>query len=218
MIKLEFKNVSYRHDNREVLHNLSVQFAAGDYVSIVGSSGSGKSTFLRLCCHLISPSEGNIFLNGQDMLLQNPIELRKKVSYCFQEPILWGTTVEDNVTFPYQIRNQKLDISKVTSLLSDFHMTPDYLHHEIQNLSGGEKQRIALIRTMLFEPEILLLDEVTSALDAENTELVEKAILNLNQQGITILWVTHNDEQSRKYANKLLTIEDGQIQSLEVIK
>ena len=81
-----------------------------------------------------------------------------------------------------------------------------------------EKQRIALIRTMLFEPEILLLDEVTSALDAENTELVEKAILNLNQQGITILWVTHNDEQSRKYANKLLTIEDGQIQSLEVIK
>ena len=97
-------------------------------------------------------------------------------------------------------------------------MTPDYLHYEIQNLSGGEKQRIALIRTMLFEPEILLLDEVTSALDAENTELVEKAILNLNQQGITILWVTHNDEQSRKYANKLLTIEDGQIQSLEVIK
>lgn len=218
MEKIEFQNVSYSDDGKKVVSDLSVGFMPGDYVSIVGPSGSGKSTFLRLCCHLISPTEGRILLDGRDMLEENPIALRKRVAYCFQEPALWGNTVKDNFEFPYQIRNRKGDEKRMTALLSRFDMDESYLAHDIKNLSGGEKQRIALIRTLLFEPEILLLDEVTSALDADNTELVEKEVLHLNRKGITILWVTHNSAQSRKYANKLLTIEDGRIKSLEVIR
>ena len=218
MAQIAFQNVSYRHDGKEIIKNLSVGFLPGDFVSIVGSSGSGKSTFLRLCCHLISPTGGKIFFHDRDMLLENPVELRKKISYCFQEPVLWGETVEDNVAFPYHIRGRKIDREKIGALLDRFNMDEDYLTHDIKNLSGGEKQRITLIRTLLFEPEVLLLDEATSALDASNTELIEKEILHLNQKGITILWVTHNDAQSRKYANKLLTIENGQIESLEEIK
>lgn len=215
--KIEFQNVSYQHDGKKIISDMSIGFLPGDYVSIVGPSGSGKSTLLRLCCHLISPTEGTILLDGKDMLLQNPMELRKRIRYCFQEPVLWGNSVEDNVAFPYHIRNQKADIGQIESLLSDFNMDKGYLHQEIKNLSGGEKQRIALIRTMLFEPEVFLLDEVTSALDAENTGLVEKAVLALSRKGVTVLWVTHNDEQSRKYANKLLTVENGRMKSLEVM-
>lgn len=152
------------------------------------------------------------------MLQQGPTELRKKISYCFQEPVLWGSTVRDNLAFPYQIRSMKPDWEKAAALLSDFSMDKSCLAQDIGCLSGGERQRVALVRTILFEPEILLLDEVTSALDAENTALVEKAILSLNRKGITVLWVTHNTEQSRKYANKLMAIEGGRIKSLEAIR
>lgn len=197
---------------------MSIAFSPGDFVSIVGPSGSGKSTFLRLCCHLISPTEGKILFHGKDMLEIDPVKIRKKIGFCFQEPILWGDTVEENIKFPYDIRNQKTDYKKTSVLLDRLHLDNSYLKHDVKNLSGGEKQRIALIRTLLFEPEVLLLDEITSALDDNNTELVENEIVRLNRKGVTILWVTHSDTQSRKYASKLLSIQDGQIKSLEVLK
>lgn len=218
MMRIEFQNVFYRHDGKDILRNICVGFSAGDYVSVVGPSGSGKSTFLKLCCHLISPTEGRVLINGNDMLQENPVELRKKAGYCFQTPTLFGDTVQENIAFPYGIRGQKTDGERVRALFARFRMEESYLKQEVKTLSGGEKQRIALIRTLLFEPEILLLDEVTSALDAENTAIVENAILELNREGTTVLWVTHNDAQSRKYANKLLTIENGQIKSLEALK
>lgn len=217
MAQIEFQNVSYRSEEKTILQEISADFSAGDYVSVVGPSGSGKSTFLKLCCHLISPSEGKILLNGRDVLQENPTELRKKVSYCFQTPVLFGDTVEENLTFPYAIRNQKLDWDRVNVLFSRFNLDESYFTHEIRNLSGGENQRIALIRTLLFKPDILLLDEVTSALDTDNAEIVENAVLGLNREGITILWVTHNPAQSRRNANKLLTIENGRIKSLEAL-
>lgn len=106
-------------------------------------------------------------------------------------------------------------MSRVKTLFSMFHMSADYLDRGVINLSVGEKQRIALIRSLLFMPQILLLDEVTSALDEANALIVEEVISSLNNDGITILWITHNLEQSRKYANKLLTVEDGEIKSVE---
>lgn len=216
--QLEFQHVSYGDGEKMIVKDLSVAFDTGDYVSIVGPSGSGKSTFLKLCCHLITPTAGRILFGGRDFLQQNPIELRKKISYCFQTPVLFGDTVEENLAFPYSIRNLKPDRNRVRSLFSRFNLEESYLTHPTQSLSGGEKQRIALIRTVLFRPEILLLDEVTSALDTENTRIVEDAVLSLNREGITILWVTHNPAQSRKNANKLLTIEDGRAASLEVLR
>ena len=85
-------------------------------------------------------------------------------------------------------------------------------------MSGGEKQRIALVRTLLFQPEILLLDEVTSALDERNALTVEKVVRSFYETGTAVLWITHNVEQSRRNANKILTLEAGKIKSVEVIK
>jgi putative ABC transport system ATP-binding protein len=149
---------------------------------------------------------------------KDPIELRKKICYCFQTPVLFGETVEDNISFAYSIRKQAIDRERIASLFSKLHMNPDYMKHDVKTLSGGEKQRIALIRTLLFKPDVLLLDEVTSALDADNTLIVENAIETMNREGITVLWVTHNPEQGKKYADKLLTIEGGKITSLEALK
>lgn len=218
MALLEFKKVAYLRENNYMLKNISLKVEAGDFISIIGSSGSGKSTFLKLCCHLISPTEGKITYKDKDMLQYNPTDLRREIGYCAQTPYLFDNTVEDNFSFLYLIRNEKINLARVQSLFSSFNLDFSFFKEDVKSLSGGEKQRIALIRTILFNPQILLLDEVSSALDVDNTLLVEEVIKGLNQKGITILWVTHNLEQSRKYANKLLTVENGEIQALEAVK
>lgn len=218
MTLLAFKNVSFDNDGKTILKNISASVEQHDFISIVGASGSGKSTLLKLCSHLISPTNGDMFFKGKNFIDYSPMELRKNIAYCFQTPYLFGDTVRDNISFPFSIRNIKFDSKRVDDLFSSFHMTTDYLDKDVRNLSGGEKQRVALIRSLIFNPEVLLLDEITSALDVNNTKIVENVIASLNKEGITVLWITHNPEQSRKYANKLLTVEAGKIKSMEVIK
>jgi len=212
---LDFKNVSYANGGQTILSNLTFSIHSGDFLSITGPSGSGKSTFLKLCSHLISPVEGEIQFKGKDLNDYNPAELRRRIAYCFQTPFLFGETVRENMDFPFIVRNAKPDHRRVNELLSLFQMENEYLDKEVKNLSGGEKQRLALIRSLIFEPEILLLDEVTSSLDANNALIAEHVIAMMNEKGISVLWVTHNPEQIQKYANRLLTLEAGKIKSLE---
>lgn len=214
----EFQNVFFINDDKIILKDITITINSGDYISVVGPSGSGKSTLLKLCCHLISPTEGAIIYKNKSIMEHNPMELRKNVAYCFQTPYIFGETVMDNISFPFSIRGVKVDLKRAEELFLLFNLDKEYLKKDVRNLSGGEKQRIALIRTLLFKPEMLLLDEVTSALDFDNALIVENVMKSLNQNGTTILWVTHSPEQSRKNANKILTIESGKIKSLEVLK
>lgn len=218
MSLLEFKNVFFNNDGKTILKNISVNIEPGDFISIVGSSGSGKSTFFKLCSHLISPTNGNILYKGKNITEYNPTELRKSIALCFQTPYLFGDKVMDNINFPFSLRNSTLNKKRVDELLFMFGMDTDFLNKDINNLSGGEKQRIALIRSLLFKPEILLLDEITSALDADNAIIVQNIISLLNKQGVTVLWITHNPGQIKNSASKLLTIESGEIKSLELLK
>ena len=215
---LDLQDVSFVNDGKTILKNISFVVEAGDFISIVGPSGSGKSTLLKLCSHLISPTGGNIFYKGVSMNEYIPTELRKSIAYCSQLPYLFGNNVKENLDFPFSIRNIPFNESRVKELFSLFNIPLTFLNADVQNLSGGEKQRIALVRTLLFLPEVLLLDEVTSALDAENRHMAEDAISSLNRDGITVLWITHDPEQSQKYANKIITLETGEIKSLEVLK
>jgi len=214
----ELQNVSFVSNNKTILKDITISINQGDFISVVGPSGSGKSTLLKLCCHLISPTDGAIVYKNKSIMEYNPIELRKNIAYCFQTPYLFGQNVMDNISFPYSIRGTKVDLERVEKLFLLFNLHKEYLEKDIKNLSGGEKQRIALIRTLLFKPEILLLDEVTSALDINNTLIVENVIKSFNEDGTTILWVTHNSEQIKRNATKILTIESDEIKSLEVLK
>ena len=218
MSLLELKNVSYIKEEKTILNDISLRVDEGDFISIVGASGSGKSTLLKLCSHLISPSSGEILYRGKDMMSYNPVLLRREISYCVQSGGLFGRTVEDNLAFPYEVRGLGMDRAAVLAMLAKFGLGEDLLKEENKNLSGGEKQRVALARTLMLKPEVVLLDEVTSALDVDNTHIVEEIIRELNESGTTILWITHSPEQSRRLANKLLTVENGQVKSLEVLR
>lgn len=214
---LEIKNIHYKIGNKPILNGLSLEIKKGDCISIVGPSGSGKSTFLKLCADLITPSQGEIKFNGKSYCTYNPCELRKKISYCTQTPYLFGDTVMDNIEFPYKIRGEELDKTRIDYLLKITGLDESILYKDINHLSGGEKQRIGIIRSLIYIPEVLLLDESTSALDEKNTKNIEKFIKSLNEEGVTVLWITHSNEQSQSIFNKRIEISNGKIEKVEVI-
>lgn len=215
---LELKNIYYENDNSCILNNISIDIEKGDCVSIVGPSGSGKSTLLKLCADIISPSKGHIYYREKSYLSYNPLDLRRKISYCVQIPYLFGSKVYENLEFPFKIRNEKVDNSKILSLINRFNLDESILQKEITALSGGEKQRIAIIRNLLYTPEILLLDESTSALDKDNAKKVLEYVKELNGQGVTVLWITHNLEESEEIFNKRIYISGGKLEKVEVLK
>lgn len=218
MSLLELSNVSYKVKDKTIIDGVSFSVDAGDYISIVGPSGSGKSTLLKLCSDLIGPTSGCITYEGQDIRTITPEVYRQSVGYCFQRPYLFAKTVRRNILFPYDIRNMKPDMDRIEHLFNLLQMPMDYFNRRNDELSGGEMQRICLIRSLIFDPKILLLDEVTSALDAKNTIVVEGLIEELHKRGVTIVSITHNEDQSLRHANRRITIVDGAIQHEEVLR
>lgn len=215
---LSIKSVTYTSDNTEILRGVSFDVKKGDCISIVGQSGSGKSTLLKACADLIPISSGNMYFNNKCYTSYNPIELRKLISYCVQIPYLFGKTVYDNLEFPFKIRNEVVDKNRLRELLNKFNLNEDYLEKDINSLSGGEKQRIALIRNLVYTPKILLLDEATASLDKENANIVQDYVKELNTQGMTVLWITHSEEQSKSIFNKRMVISEGKVSKMEELK
>ena len=215
---LSIKDVFYNMGDLEILKGISFDIEKGDCMSIVGQSGSGKSTLLKLCADMIPITSGNIYFNGKCYTSYNPIELRKKISYCLQTPELFGKSVCENLEFPFKIRKEKVNKQRIVKLLERFNIDESFLDKDIISLSGGEKQRISIIRNLLYTPDIILLDEATSALDLENAKVVEEYIKELNDLGVTVLWITHSMEQSEKIFNKRITISEGKIECMEVLR
>ena len=195
---LRVDQLGYRIDNTTILHNINVGLQKGQFALITGPSGCGKSTLLKIIASLITPTSGSVIFEGQDIKNISPETYRQQVSYCAQTPALFGDTVYDNLAFPWQIRRQKPDEAKLIEDLSRFSLPAETLKKSINELSGGEKQRVSLIRNLQFLPKILLLDEITSALDESNKQQVNEIIHRMvAQENISVLWVTHDENEIR---------------------
>ena len=217
MSVLRFENISVMLHGHQILGDISFEVQQGESITIIGPSGSGKSTILKLASSLISPTGGTIFFHGRPIESYAPTEYRQRVAYCFQQPYLFGQTVRGNLAFPFTMRGRAVDETRIKDLFDLFHMDLQLLEKSNTELSGGEMQRICLIRSVLFAPEVLLLDEVTSALDTENTEWVEQGLMQLHKEGLTLLQVTHNLEQSLRMGQRRITVKDGHIADCEVL-
>lgn len=205
---IELNKVSYQVEDKQILKEIDLHVAEGQRITLTGPSGSGKSTILKLVSSLISPTQGQINFQGKDVAQLDPISYRRQVSYCFQQPSLFGTTVADNLRFPFELRDEPFNQQQAVELLWQVDLDESYLNKKIETLSGGEKQRVALIRNLLFPPKVLLLDEVTTGLDESSKAIVHKLIRNYHQEGTTILEVTH-DATELDLANHLITIKEG---------
>lgn len=205
---IELNEVSYQVEDKPILKDIDLHVAEGQRITLTGPSGSGKSTILKLVASLISPTQGQINFQGKDVAQLDPISYRRQVSYCFQQPSLFGTTVADNLRFPFELRDEPFNQQQAVELLWQVDLDESYLNKKIETLSGGEKQRVALIRNLLFPPKVLLLDEVTTGLDENSKAIVHKLIRNYHQEGTTILEVTH-DATELDLSDHLITIKEG---------
>ncbi|MBL5904786.1 iron efflux ABC transporter ATP-binding subunit FetA [Serratia fonticola] len=212
---LVLEDIHYQIDEQVILDAVSFTLKSGEFKLITGPSGCGKSTLLKIVSSLLSPTRGNIIFNGKNIDDVAPEEYRKQVSYCFQTPALFGDTVYDNLALPYQIRKLKPDEKKIRQDLALLALPDSMLKKGINELSGGEKQRISLIRNLQFMPKVLLLDEITSALDEDNKRNVNELIRRLvAEQGLGVLWVTH-DKDEIAHADEVITLPLSRIDSQE---
>lgn len=185
-----------------------------DRVSITGASGSGKSVFLRALALLDAPTCGQILWNGQPIVNAQIPHYRSHISYLSQRPALIEGTVEDNLRFPFSLktlRARSFDLASVTALLGHAGKTPDFLGKNAGDLSGGESQVVSLIRTLQLNPEVLLLDEPTAALDPTSSRDVEALIEAwfAGDQSRAYIWVSHDLEQARRMSSVHLQMSAG---------
>ncbi|ASM09378.1 iron ABC transporter ATP-binding protein FetA [Serratia marcescens] len=203
---LRLDDIHYQIDNQVILDSVSFTLGEGEFKLITGPSGCGKSTLLKIISSLMDPTSGNLYFDGRAIAEMSPEAYRKQVSYCFQTPALFGNTVYDNLALPYQIRQQSPDERKMQADLARFGLPEAMLTKSINELSGGEKQRVSLIRNLQFMPRVLLLDEITSALDEENKRNVNEIVHQLvAEHRLAVLWVTHDTEEIA-HADEVMTL------------
>jgi putative ABC transport system ATP-binding protein len=205
---LQIEQLNYQVEGQTILQDLNFTVAPGDFLTITGPSGSGKSTTLKLIAGLLTPTAGQIRFHQQNIMDLSPLAYRRQVSYCFQQPTLFGETVKDNLEFPFLVRKQKFDADLVKEKLQLVALDPSFLSKKVSSLSGGEKQRVALIRNLLFKPELLLLDEVTTGLDENSKEVVHQLINHVHDQNTTMIQVTHDPEELQA-AKQTIKIDKG---------
>ncbi len=219
MSQIEVKEVTFAYPLREgvgmrAVKNLSFSVEKGEFVALVGMNGSGKSTLAKLLNGLYTPTEGEILIDGISTSKdENVFEIRKRVGMVFQNPDnqTVATIVEDDVAFgPENIGLPREEIiSRVRSALDAVSMT-EFADRAVSKLSGGQKQRVAIAGVLAMRPEILILDEATSMLDPIGRREVLKVAKELNEQGITVINITHNMEEAA-FAKRVLAMRKGRL-------
>ncbi len=225
MYKLEVQDLHKRYGDHEVLKGVSLAAKAGDVISIIGSSGSGKSTFLRCINMLEQPYGGKILLNGEELKLVKSKEgalkaadpkqlqrMRSRLSMVFQHFNLWShmSALENVIEAPVHVLGvpKKEALEKAEHYLAKVgvaHRKDAYPAH----MSGGEQQRVAIARALAMEPEVMLFDEPTSALDPELVGEVLKVMKDLAVEGRTMVVVTHEMGFAREVSNQLIFLHKG---------
>ena len=216
---IEFRNVSFSYPTRpavKIFEGLSFKIEQGTNVAIVAPSGAGKSTVASLLLRFYIPTKGSITINGEDVIRMNAKQLRRKIGYVGQEPVLFSGTIADNIAYgqPLATRAEIVSAARKANcqFISDF---PDGLETSVGSrgtqLSGGQKQRIAIARALLKDPDILILDEATSALDAESETLVNQALASLLRGHNTTISIAHRLSTIQRSDHIIVIGNDGKV-------
>jgi putative ABC transport system ATP-binding protein len=197
---------------KRLVDDISLQVRRGEVIAIVGSSGAGKSSFLRLLNRLDEPTSGRVLLEGQDYRTIPPQELRRRVGMLMQSPFLFAGTVADNIRFGPSQRGEQVSLETIETLLGQVRLS-GYAEKNVQTLSGGEAQRVSLVRALVNRPQVMLFDEPTSALDSSSEREVESLITSLVfQHGIACLIITHDTAQAARISHRIMVIENGRLE------
>jgi len=210
-VVLRTEHLGRRVGEKWIVQDVSLEVYRGELLGLVGPSGSGKSSLLRLLNRLDEPTSGTVFLEDQDYREILPQELRRRIGMVTQRPFLFPGDIATNLRFGPAQRGVTLPDSEVASLLERVGL-PGFAARNVANLSGGEQQRVSLARALANRPEILLLDEPTSALDEQAKTGIEALMRNLvSANGYTFILVTHDRDQARRLCDRVAMIEAGRL-------
>jgi putative ABC transport system ATP-binding protein len=197
-----------------LVENANFEVQGGEVLAVVGPSGSGKSSLLRLLNRLDEPTSGTVYVQGTDYRQIAPRELRRKVGMVTQQAFLFPGTVESNLRFGPAQRGEGLSEESLGQLLDEVGLG-GYAKREVANLSGGEAQRVSVARTLANAPLALLLDEPTSALDNASKQAIESLIRKIGRdQKLACVLVTHDMTQGLRLAQRALLLESGRIKRM----
>lgn len=216
-IAIEFKNIKKAYGNKVILDDFNLSVAQGEFVTVIGSSGCGKTTALKMVNGLIEPTSGDIFVDGENIREKNMTEFRRNIGYAIQGSILFPhMTVEQNVSYVPNLLNKKdkektkLAVSKWMKLVG---LDDELKDRYPSELSGGQQQRVGIARALAASPNILLMDEPFGAVDEITRGQLQNELKQIHEKtGITILFVTHDISEALKLGTKVLVMDQGQIQ------
>lgn len=209
---IRFDKVCYEVDQMSILYNISGSIYEEKITTLIGPSGAGKSTLLKMCNGLISPTSGEILVDEESIYLIEPTKLRKDIGIVLQNaPIIRGTVFE-NIALPFTLQQKKLTEKEAILFLEAAGLDHTFLYRRAEDLSGGQKQKVSIARSLVNKPKILLLDEITSALDPTSSHEIEQLISKINRESkVTIIWITHNIEQAKRVGDYTWIMMDGQL-------
>lgn len=213
---IEVNNITFSYyDEAPLLNNVSFTIEKGKFVSIVGHNGSGKSTMAKLLIGLLTPIEGQIIINGEELNRKTAPQIRQKMALVFQNPDnqFIGVTVEDDIAFGLENRRVKHeDMQSIIAQYADEVGMLDYLTKEPSMLSGGQKQRIAIAGALALSPEIIILDEATSMLDPKGKKDIRELIMKMrrNNPDLTVISITHDIEEAYE-SDEVIVMNKGGI-------
>lgn len=218
-IAIEFKNVKKEYDGKVIIDNFNLKIMAGEFLTVVGSSGCGKTTILKMINGLIIPNDGQVLVHGQCNQEVDLIQLRRNIGYAIQGSVLFPhMTVAQNIAYVPNLlnKNDKKRTQKAVNKWMNIVGLDDELRQRYPSeLSGGQQQRVGIARALAASPDILLMDEPFGAVDEITRTILQDEILRIhNQEKITIIFVTHSINEALKLGSRVLVMDQGKIVQL----
>ncbi len=213
---IQFQQAGKQYNGKYVLQPLTLDIMPGEFISLVGSSGGGKTTMLKLINGLLLPDTGNVMVMGQDTKAVDLIALRRQIGYVIQGAALFPhLTVADNINYVPSLSKEKLPENALEHLMQLVDLPADLLQRFPCSLSGGQQQRVGIARALASNPSIILMDEPFGAVDEITRTVLQDSIQELHRQvRTTIVFVTHNIREALRLSDRVLIINQGIIQQI----
>ncbi|HJA89901.1 MAG TPA: ABC transporter ATP-binding protein [Candidatus Jeotgalibaca merdavium] len=213
---IEFKNVTKLYPNgKKAVDNISLSFETGEFIVFIGTSGSGKTTSMRMINRMIEPTEGEILINGQNIQKKNAVELRRKIGYVIQQiGLMPHMTIYENIVLVPKLLGWPENKQRQTAedLINRVDLPLEYLDRYPSELSGGQQQRIGVIRALAADQDIILMDEPFGALDPITRDALQELVKHLQKEmGKTVVFVTHDMDEALKLADRIAIMQDGKV-------
>lgn len=216
---ITFSHIHKNYNGKEIIADFNLTIESGTFLTIIGTSGSGKTTVLKMINGLVLPDKGEIYIDDKNILEEDLIALRRNIGYVIQGNILFPhLTVAENIAYVLRLKNySKTDITHiVTEKLQQVNLDPELANRFPHQLSGGQQQRVGIARALAASPSIILMDEPFGALDIITRQQLQRELKVLHQlSGATIVFVTHDIAEALTLGTKVLVLDKGVIQQYD---